>query len=551
MPSCLGLYIEKNLIKYAKVSKDHEFIKVDSYGIKFYDKISEAISQIVAETFSYKTPISVNLSNEMYNYFEIFSLLNKNDIPKAIETEFESLCEEKEYNMNALETRNVIVSNLENREKLRVVHVSANKTEINNKVQMLEGNKVGAVIPISMSIPNLIDAKSKENVLIVNIEDKTTVTSIINNNVYEVKILEDGSKQILDSINLKENSYQKAYDICKNTTIYTSGSQDLQIDENDHLDDIMPTLYNIVSQVKKILENSPQEIEKVYITGTASVISNIDLYFSEYLNSVKCEILKPYFISTGLKNVNIKDFIEVNSAISLALNYLGVGIAGMNFRRIPLSQKISELMNIQIGGAKKLKDKPGKKDSNKKTIKKTNLNFNFDLTGALDTIEKSILRVAGALLGTIIIFIILSGILTNNMEKKEKEADDLISDTNAQIAKISSDNDKVNSKTSSYQELIDNLNKVNEALAEKYSLKDAVPNLLNEIMYATPKDVQITSIENTTSKHIKIEAQSEKYEQLGYFKGKIKNEPLLLNVISDQGVKNGDIVKTTIEGDLP
>lgn len=551
MPSCLGLYIDKNLIKYAKVSKDHEFIKVDSYGIKFYDKISEAISQIVAETFSYKTPISVNLSNEMYNYFEIFSLLNKNDIPKAIETEFESLCEEKEYNMNALEARNVIVSNLENREKLRVVHVSANKTEINNKVQMLEGNKVGAVIPISMSIPNLIDAKSKENVLIVNIEDKTTVTSIINNNVYEVKILEDGSKQILDSINLKENSYQKAYDICKNTTIYTSGSQDLQIDENDHLDDIMPTLYNIVSQVKKILENSPQEIEKVYITGTASVISNIDLYFSEYLNSVKCEILKPYFISTGLKNVNIKDFIEVNSAISLALNYLGVGIAGMNFRRIPLSQKISELMNIQIGGAKKLKDKPGKKDSNKKTIKKPNLNFNFDLTGALDTIEKSILRVAGALLGTIIIFIILSGILTNNMEKKEKEADDLISDTNAQIAKISSDNDKVNSKTSSYQELIDNLNKVNEALAEKYSLKDAVPNLLNEIMYATPKDVQITSIQNTTSKHIKIEAQSEKYEQLGYFKGKIKNEGLLLNVISDQGVKNGDIVKTTIEGDLP
>ena len=551
MPSCLGLYIDKNLIKYAKVSKDHEFIKVDSYGIKFYDKISEAISQIVAETFSYKIPISVNLSNEMYNYFEIFSLLNKNDIPKAIETEFESLCEEKEYNMNALETRNVIVSNLENREKLRVVHVSANKTEINNKVQMLEGNKVGAVIPISMSIPNLIDAKSKENVLIVNIEDKTTVTSIINNNVYEVKILEDGSKQILDSINLKENSYQKAYDICKNTTIYTSGSQDLQIDENDHLDDIMPTLYNIVSQVKKILENSPQEIEKVYITGTASVISNIDLYFSEYLNSVKCEILKPYFISTGLKNVNIKDFIEVNSAISLALNYLGVGIAGMNFRRIPLSQKISELMNIQIGGAKKLKDKPGKKDSNKKTIKKPNLNFNFDLTGALDTIEKSILRVAGALLGTIIIFIILSGILTNNMEKKEKEADDLISDTNAQIAKISSDNDKVNSKTSSYQELIDNLNKVNEALAEKYSLKDAVPNLLNEIMYATPKDVQITSIQNTTSKHIKIEAQSEKYEQLGYFKGKIKNEGLLLNVISDQGVKNGDIVKTTIEGDLP
>ena len=119
MPSCLGLYIEKSIIKYAKVSKDHELIKVDSYGVKFYDKISEAISQIIAETYSYKTPISINLSNEMYNYFDIFSLLNKGDIPKAIDTEFESICDEKEYNKNALETRYIMSSDIENRETRR------------------------------------------------------------------------------------------------------------------------------------------------------------------------------------------------------------------------------------------------------------------------------------------------------------------------------------------------------------------------------------------------------------------------------------------------
>ena len=39
MSSCLGLYIENNLIKYAKVSKDHDNVKIDSYGIKFYDNI--------------------------------------------------------------------------------------------------------------------------------------------------------------------------------------------------------------------------------------------------------------------------------------------------------------------------------------------------------------------------------------------------------------------------------------------------------------------------------------------------------------------------------
>ena len=60
------------------------------------------------------------------------------------------------------------------------------------------------------------------------------------------------------------------------------------------------------------------KIEKVYITGTAALINNIDLYFQEYLEDTKCEILKPSFI-TNTKDINIKDYIEVNSAISLAL----------------------------------------------------------------------------------------------------------------------------------------------------------------------------------------------------------------------------------------
>lgn len=551
MPSCLGLYIEKNIIKYAKVTKDHELIKVDSFGMKFYDKLGETVSQIVAETFSFKDQICINLSDEMYNYFNIFSLLNKNDIPKAIETEFESICDEKEFNVNELETRNVIVASLEDREKLRVIHVSANKNAINQRVQNLDGNKVSGIIPLPMSIGNLIDVKQKENVMIVNIEEKTSITSIINGNIYDVKILEDGSKQILDNINLRENSYQKAYNICKNTTIYTQVSQELQVDESDYLDEIMPTLYNIISQVKKIIEVSPNEIEKIYITGTASVISNIDLYFSEYLENIKCEILKPYFIGNGLKNINIKDYIEVNSAISLALNFLGVGVKGMNFKKESFSQKITEILNFQIGGAKKLKPKSTNKTDKNSKNKSRNLNFDFDLTGSLDSIEKLILRVAGSLFSIIIIYMILSGILTSKIKNKESEVDDLIADTNMQIQKLDNDKDKINQKISSYEELINNLNKTNEALAEKYSLKDAIPNLLNEIMYVIPKDVQITSIENTESKHIKISAQSEKYEQLGYFKGQIKNEGLLLNVTSDQGVKEGDVVKINIEGELP
>ena len=87
MPSCLGMYVQDNLIKYAKVSKDHDKIKVDSFGVKFYENINEAIKQVVEETYSYKTPISINLEQEIYNYFDMFALLNKTDLQKAIKTE--------------------------------------------------------------------------------------------------------------------------------------------------------------------------------------------------------------------------------------------------------------------------------------------------------------------------------------------------------------------------------------------------------------------------------------------------------------------------------
>ena len=77
MPSCLGLFVQDNLIKYAKISKENNNIKVENYGIKFYEQdLEKNIKQIVDETFSYKTPISLNMTNEKYANTEIFSLSN-------------------------------------------------------------------------------------------------------------------------------------------------------------------------------------------------------------------------------------------------------------------------------------------------------------------------------------------------------------------------------------------------------------------------------------------------------------------------------------------
>ena len=98
MSSCLGIYIEDNIIKYAKVSEERDIVKLETYGIKFYEQLEETIEQIVNETLSYKIPISINTANEQYNYFEMFSMLSEKDMQKAIATEFELLCEEKGYN---------------------------------------------------------------------------------------------------------------------------------------------------------------------------------------------------------------------------------------------------------------------------------------------------------------------------------------------------------------------------------------------------------------------------------------------------------------------
>ena len=71
------------------------------------------------------------------------------------------------------------------------------------------------------------------------------------------------------------------------------------------------------------MQKEPWAINKIYITGTASAINNIDLYFEEIIGGIKCEILKPFFIDTTELKISTKEYIEVNSAIALALEGLG------------------------------------------------------------------------------------------------------------------------------------------------------------------------------------------------------------------------------------
>ena len=539
MQNCLGLYIEENIIKYAKISKEKDNIKIDSFGVKFYDDINKAIKQVIEETFSYKTPISVNLTGEKYNFFNMFSLLNKNDLKKAIDLEFEEYCSEKGQNVNAFETRYAAVNNLEDKEKLKIIFASESKSNINSIKQNLEGYKLINISPLPMSIVNVTKLKAKENALIINIEKNTTITTVLDQKIYNIAKIEEGSGEILKKISEKENSYAKAYEICKNTTIYTSETQSfLEEGASSYLEDIMPTLYTIVGKVQKILNESVERIEKIYITGTAASINNIDLYFQEYLGDIKCEILKPYFVQNLSKEVNIKDYIEVNSAMALALHAMGEGVDGVNFKKPSLKDKMPEIKTSK-------KTSEGKKKSFNIDIKMK------DLNSPITKGEAILIRSAVSVLMFIVIYSIFSIMLVNQMVDVENDVNRGNAKVDSEIKRIETDVETLNKRASEYSTLTTQLETAAQKISDINRSKNSIPNLLNKIMFTIPEKVQITSIENTKGTHIVIQAQAVDYDQLGYFKAKLKTDNILTNVVSTSGVKQDGIVKVTIEGELP
>ena len=542
MASCLGLYIENNLIKYAKVSKERDNLKVEAFGVRFYDDLGKTIEQVVEETYSYKTPISINLSDEMYTYFDVFSLLGKNYLPKVVQTEFESYCSDKGYNPNVFETRYALVDNIEDNEKLRVINISANKLELNRRATQLDSYRLSEITPISMAITNIADLPEKENALIVNMEENTIITTVTDRKIYDVDILDEGSTDVLSKINLKENSYSKAYEACKNTTIYTAEGKELGTEQN-YLDDVMPTLNQIVSYVRSKIDSSLAKIKKVYLTGTLTTINNIDLYFQEFLTDVDCKILRPNFINTDGNEINIREYIEVNSAIALGVQGLDMGVTGMNFKK----KNLSDILKADIGGGK---GNTGKAKSSWNMDINLNDFLTFDLGEKLTAVEKNMLRTALGLFLLIVVYSFLSSFLTSQMRKKENEVNEQISQTEEQINLAKADKGKIDTKTNEYKEMTKALQEISDRASDVNQSRNIIPNLLNQIMFVIPENVQITSIENTTGKHIVIVAQSDKYEPLGYFKAKLSSDRILYDVVSNSGVSDGNVIKVTIEGDL-
>lgn len=548
MQGCLGIYVQKNLIKYAKVSKDRNSFKVEAYGVKFYDgDIEKTIEQIVKETYSFQVPISINIDNEKYTYSNVFALLKAQDLEKAMDTEFEFFCNNNNQNKNTLEYRKIYAPDKDDRDKLRVLYTYVDKSNVVQRLQILDKFKIQNVSPIAITIPNLNPVLIQEDCLIVNLEDETEVTTVINGKVFSVDKIETGMGKILRLIEQRENSIQKAYEICKNTTVYTKSGQNLKVEGNEYLDDIITILFEIINQIKDIVAKNGVDVTSIYLTGMGLVINNIDLLFQEAWIDKKCEILVPYFIEKTNVKINIKDYIEVNSAISLAIQGLDSKKQNINFDESKMNfQKIMAILTSDVG----------KKNSNTKIKGRKSSTFNRAslreiANMELDFGDRTLLTIVAGLMIAIILFVGVTEVLSKQIKEKMASADTIIENSQKEIDKVTKYNSLVNARTSEYQKLVDKIDEANSKVSEEYSSKNAIPNLLNKIMYNIPVGVQLLSIENQSGKDIVITAQAEKYDQLGYFKAALEEEGILTDIISTRGTKPGELISITITGKLP
>ena len=184
MPSCLGIYIDKNIIKYAKVTSDKATagITLDAHGVKFYDNVQATVAEIAEEVDMRNGPISVALSNEEYYMTQVFSNLKKKDMMELILAEYSEKNTKEGIPTSIMEMRFKLAQNIGVLDKNLALCVSTSKAELANINQNFSEFKIASIEPLPVSIKNLFANEAiDEESIVINIEDKTTITLFTKN----------------------------------------------------------------------------------------------------------------------------------------------------------------------------------------------------------------------------------------------------------------------------------------------------------------------------------------------------------------------------------
>lgn len=585
MPSCLGFYTDKNMIKYAKVNRDKTsgMYMLEAYGVKFYDNIITTIDEIAQEVGMEQCTVSLTMMNEGYHAVEVFSGLKSKDRDDLVRSEFDTFCEQKGLVSTALELRYQLVHNTGNIDKYVALCSYVSKGELANSNTNFEGFKISSIAPLGLSVGNLFNNKGiDEEAAIINIENKTTITILLRNEIQDVIEIPLGMEDILDKLAEKYNSYAKAYEACKKISVYIDDVTALDEESRDILDVVLPVLYDIRQRADEIIAPYKRLIKTVYISGSAVTINNVDLYFQENFPSMRVENVKPFFLSQQDKATQ-NEIIEVNSAIAIALNGLGMVDPDIDFsgaakkvmranplkdvfEKVNLKAKITDIKasfkefgeNIKSkaltpkrarGGIgtqspiqqalDKIKGLLGKGGKGKVRVA-----FDAEVRGQGDysgidsgevtegsPIDTWLVRLFVACLSVFLIYFVLAAYTTHALETKLAESDKVIATVESNIKRAEADADYIKNKTAEYSSKIAKLEEVMEVIAtEKRKSSFDIPNFMSQVMFVIPQGVSITNIVINDMGEVEIYAVSSQYAQLGYFVSRLKLEKILLNV---------------------
>ena len=322
MASALGIFIDRNIIKYAKLNGTKDKLKVESYGMKYGENHKELLKQIIEETNSSKNNVVINAAEIHYEETSIFSMLKKKDYDKAVEVAYEEIIDKQKLRPELLEYGYILSKNPANSEKLHVLLGIQEKGAMETRTNLFGQNvMLYSQMPIGISISNIYE--NPLPALIVNIEEDTYITEIYDTEPIKVTRIATGTKNIIDTINNEENSISKSYEVLRNMVLPTDDMDQISFEGNEYAPVIVSEVMKIVSEIKSVMKKRPGIYKKIYISGTGATISNLETFIEKLIDDVECDILRPAGIE-GQKKVAIKEYVDVNSAIALACEALRI-----------------------------------------------------------------------------------------------------------------------------------------------------------------------------------------------------------------------------------
>ena len=597
MPNCLGIYAENNIIKYAKLDSDKTgtSFKLASYGVRFSENTQETIEEIISETKSENDELATSIIGEQYEVIDVFSRLSKKDMKELVVSGFADACSSKGLVPSVMEMKFKLSKNTGDADKYKAICISTEKSDLANVFRNFSNKRITSLAPLGVSITNVLANKGiDDQVAIINIENDTVVTVIERGEIASILSYPIGMKDVLPKLAEKYNSYSKAYEACKGVSAYIEDVYSLEDSDREILDLIIPVLYDLRGRIEKDLKSHLPLINKIYLTGTGAIINNLDLYFHEVFTDKTCQLLVPYFLPKDSNN--IKDIMEVNTAIALAFNGLGfndkdtefilgsavnmmsgealqrkfeeVKIKFLNFTKSnPALKKLTNSVS-SFGG----KSKNGKLLGDKK--KKIDIEFNDEIVenNADDAMQPNIdigegegfeqtetvkgftateawlARTAGAVLLAFLLYSGASYYTNEVITEKSDEVNKNKADVNNWIATAKSDSTKIDEQSGKYKNWQNDL----QELLGKVTTRTAnfsIPNFMSKLMFIIPENVQVTSI-TVQNGLVEIDAESGQYAQLGYFVSKLKLEKVLTDV--DMSVLSMDEnIKIKVSGAMP